>query len=137
MSCGIWWCVSLISWDECSMNVLFVGYMGPTVVIESWLLLAYSGIGLTLRLANCEAQSQPRCPSCCASTVSMWLLLKTLGYKTSLQLVISWQFKVIFPLLVVFPLWSWEELSADPPTPLPPWKSSWCCLKFWITLFVI
>ena len=53
------------------MNVPCVGYMGPHVVIESSLLLAWSYVGLTLRLADGEAQPQPWNVSCCASVDNM------------------------------------------------------------------
>ena len=41
--------------------------MGAPVVIESWLLLAHSWVGLTLRMAAYKAQPWPQCARCCAA----------------------------------------------------------------------
>ena len=56
---------SLITWVGCSKNVPCVGYVDPFVVIESWLLLAYSCVGSTFSLDECEAQPWPVCELLC------------------------------------------------------------------------
>ena len=51
-SVGLSSTVSLIIWAWCSTNVHCVGYVSPSIVVESWLLLIYSCMGSTLRLAD-------------------------------------------------------------------------------------
>ena len=58
--------VPSITWAGCCRNVPCVGYVCPSIVIESPLLLACLCMGSTLRLPDWEAQLQPLHVSWCA-----------------------------------------------------------------------
>ena len=73
--------VSLITWAGCSKNVPCVDYVGLPVVVGSWLLLSPLWVSLTLRLVDCEAQTQAHHANCCTSAqhivvpavISLWI----------------------------------------------------------------
>ena len=103
--------VFLITRAGCSKNVPYVGYVGPFFVIESWLPLSFSCMGLTIRLVDCVDQPWPQCISCCAGAnhtkwnlLQVWYLL-TPPYDILVVMLIgsccdvvkSWLLTVLFP----------------------------------------
>ena len=107
--------VSLFTWAGGTGNVPFVGYMTPPVVVEFWLLLAHSCVGLTLRLAGCEDWSWPQCLSCCAGadhTKQNSLQQGLLPAKISLWIYCLWS--QLDPLLMLSKAacWLWGLLGG-------------------------